>query len=358
MRWRLGREAMLWWAAAGLSLVAASCTPVCPEEGAALTDDAEAGRQWWLRQLGAAEAWDRERGEAATVVAVIDNGFDLEHPDLSGQLWRNDDEVVDGRDSDGNGYVDDVDGWDFLDGDPDAGLAPPSTEDSAFRGHGTAAAGVVAAAADNKLVVAGGCPGCRLMLLRARDFLEAHDVMPRLAEALRYSIDNGARVVSLSDGVPLGRLDPDDQAEVEAALDEARAADVIVVASAGNDGADHVRWPACDEEVVAVASVDLERRPSSWTSFGEEVDLSAPGECIYTTGPEGGEGYFEGTSASAPIVAALAALVVSAHPDWTRDQVVTRLRRGARPVELDRRPELEGQMGAGVIDFGATLVED
>lgn len=333
-----------------------SCTNDCPEAVASFSDDPEGTSQWFLPALGAPEAWQTEPGSPSTIVAVIDNGFDLDHPDLAPQLWTNEDEFENGLDDDGNGYADDVRGWDFLDGDPDASVEDLPELDPLLHAHGTAVAGIVAARNDNGVGVAGSCPGCRLMLLRARDFDEAHNVMLLLTEAIGYAVENGARVISISDGVPPGDIDPDVESEVEAAIEEAVAAGVVVVASAGNDAAG-VRWPAALEPVVAVAAVDAQQRPSSWTSFGAEVDVAAPGECIFTTAPEGRYGYFEGTSASAPIVAGLAALLVTAHPDWTVEEIADRMRATAQDVALDARPELEGQMGDGVVDFAAALAE-
>jgi subtilisin family serine protease len=338
-------------------LLASGCASPCPEDVASFSDDPEAVRQWYMPALGVPDAWRIERGSPEVVVAVIDNGFDVEHPDLAGQVWTNDDEQENGADDDGNGYVDDVHGWDFLDRDADPGVEPDAALRPDLLAHGTAAAGVIAARTDNGVGVAGCCPGCRLMLLRGRDFRDAHDVMPVLAEAIRYAVDNGARVVSVSDGVVAAEVAPDVGAEVEAALAVAREAGVVVVASVGNDGAGGVRWPARLDSVVAVAAVDPDMRPTGWTSFGPEVDIAAPGQCIYTTGPRGRYEYFEGTSAAAPIVAGLAALLLAAHPEWGVEEVTSHLDRSAAPVRFDARPEAEGLLGRGVVDFAAALAE-
>jgi subtilisin family serine protease len=332
------------------------CTPACPDEVPAFSDDPEGRYQWHLPATGAPEAWGLERGDGV-VVAVIDNGFDLAHPDLATQLWTNPDEVDNGLDDDGNGYVDDLYGWDFLDGDPDAGLPPDSDAEPRALRHGTTIAGTIAAATDNGEGVAGSCPDCRLMLLRGRDFVHTFNVMPILGEAIRYAVDNGARVISISDGVLDGELEAETIAEVEAALEQADAAGVVVVASAGNEGDEVVKWPARVPTVVAVAAVDHDSRPTSWTSFGAEVDVSAPGTCVFSTSPEDAYDYFGGTSASAPIVAGLAALEVAAHPTWSPAEIVQQIRATASPIRLDRRPGLEGGLGAGVVDFAAAVAE-
>ena len=338
-------------------IVAADCTPCCPDEVPSFSEDPEGVHQWHMPTLGVPEAWHVQRGNPEVTVAVIDNGFDLEHPDLAGQHWTNGDELPNGLDDDGNGYIDDLHGWDFLDDDADAGLERDPDLDAALLSHGTAVAGIIAARTDNGAGVAGCCPGCQLMLLRGRDFVEAHNVMPVLAEAIRYAVRNGARVINISDGVLDGWLEPEMVTEIEAALEEADEAGLVVVASAGNDGGEIVRWPGSMDAVVAVASVDAQMRPSAWTSFGAEVDVAAPGECIYSTAPQGGYGYFEGTSAAAPIVSGLAALLFTAHPTWSAAEVVEQILSTTRPALFDTRPEAEGELGTGVVDFNAAISE-
>ena len=338
-------------------IAAAGCTPRCPEEISSFSEDPEGVHQWHLLTLGVPETWRVQRGDPGVVVAVIDNGFDLEHPDLASQLWTNGGELANGLDNDANGYIDDLHGWDFLDGDADAGLELNPDLELPKVGHGTAVAGIIAARTDNGAGVAGCCPGCQLMLLRGRDFVEAHNVMPVLAEAIRYAVRNGARVINISDGVLDGWLEPEMVTEIEAALEEADEAGLVVVASAGNDGGEIVRWPGSMDAVVAVASVDAQMRPSAWTSFGAEVDVAAPGECIYSTAPQGGYGYFEGTSAAAPIVSGLAALLFTAHPTWSAAEVVEQILSTTRPALFDTRPEAEGELGTGVVDFNAAISE-
>lgn len=332
-----------------------ACSSTCPEDVSPFSDDPEGVRQWHMPALGVSEAWDVQRGRPEVVVAVVDNGFELDHPDLAGQLWINTDESSNGVDDDGNGYIDDIHGWDFLDRDGDPNLPANSDLEPRRLGHGTAAAGVIAAQTDNEIGVAGCCPGCRLMLLRGRDFQTAHNVMPVLAEAIRYAADNGAQVISVSDGVPADDVDPTVEADVTAAIELARDSGVIVVVSAGNDGSAGLRWPGLLDPVIGVASVNPENIPSSWTSYGPEVDVAAPGECIYTTRTGGSYGYFSGTSASAPIVAGLAALLKSEHPTWSADELVEHIRSTATPASFDGRSDVEGQLGAGVVSFAGAL---
>ena len=334
-----------------------ACSSPCPDAVPAFSDDPKGVRQWYLPALSAPDAWPVRRYIGEVVVAVIDNGFDLDHPDLARRLWTNPDEEINGMDDDDNGYIDDVHGWDFLDNDSDAGLGAEDDIDPALHGHGTSVAGIIGADTDNGTGVAACCPYCRLMLLRGRDFHEAHNVMPVLAEAIRYAMNNGARVISISDGIPLDRLDPEISLEVEGAIAEANAAGVVIIASAGNDAAESVRWPALLDQVVAVGAVDEKWQPTSWTSYGPEIDLAAPGQCIYTTAPDGEYEYFDGASASAPIVAGLTAMLVAVHPEWSSEEVMGRMQGTAGEVRFDTRPELEGLLGAGVVDFWGAVGE-
>jgi subtilisin family serine protease len=331
------------------------CQPECPDDVPSSSDDPESVTQWHLPALGVPDAWRVQRGSPDTIVAVVDNGFDLTHPDLVDQLWSNPLELLNGVDDDGNGFIDDIHGWNFLDGN--AELAPITSDavDPDTRGHGTAVAGIIAAQADNGAGVAGCCPGCTLMLLRARDFDTENTVVPRLAEAIDYAVDRGASVINISDGVLPADLDPDVAMALETALEEAEVAGVVVVASAGNDAADSVRVPARYDSVLAVAAVDHRLRPAPWTSFGSEVDVSAPGTCIYTTEPDGDYRYFEGTSAAAPIAAGLAGLLLSAHPDWSAQQVRDAITENVEPVEPGGLVDAEGKMGSGVLNFENAL---
>ncbi|TAK26936.1 MAG: hypothetical protein EPO40_18320 [Myxococcaceae bacterium] len=157
----------------------------------AFSDDPESVRQGYMLGIDVPGAWRVERGRPEVVVAVIDNGFDVAHPDLRAQLWTNPAEVAgDGLDNDGNGYVDDLHGWNFLARSARVSLDEADGVAPALWSHGTAAAGIIAASTGNGLGVASCCPGCRWMPLVARDFRTARTVLPRLPEALAYAVRN------------------------------------------------------------------------------------------------------------------------------------------------------------------------
>ncbi|HEX6332286.1 MAG TPA: S8 family peptidase [Actinomycetota bacterium] len=273
--------------------------------------------------IDAGDAWDATTGSSATVVAVIDTGIDLSHPDLAPNLWVNADEIpANGIDDDANGYVDDVNGWDFIDDD-----AVPQDTDA----HGSHVSGTIAAAMNNTIGVAGVCPGCRIMPLRF-DL----DVFTEL-RAIDYAIANGAHIINASFGG-----DVFSKAERNA-IGRANDAGILFVAAAGNEFADLDIWipglspsfPAAYDlpGIVSVgASNDYDEIgyfsgcalagndffDCVFSNFGHDaVDLFAPGVDILSTVPGSAYAYFNGTSMASPHVAGVAGLVKSLHPDYT-----------------------------------------
>jgi subtilisin family serine protease len=271
--------------------------------------------QWSLRNTGQSggtagadiatvPAWRWSRGKG-TVVAVIDSGVHPASPELVGSLWQNDDEVAgNGIDDDGNGFVDDRWGWDFVDGVGEPGDTV---------GHGTAVASVVAARSDG-FGMTGVAPDASIMALRAcASFGCPADAV---AEAIVYAADNGADVINISLGAP--GVEP----LVTAAVAHALERGVLVVAAAGNDGSDLDAtgpWtPVSIEGVVGVAWTTHSDLPAAGTNYGSKsVELAAPGDLILTADLDGGHSPRSGTSFAAPHVAGVAALMLALAPDLT-----------------------------------------
>ncbi|MCP5026652.1 MAG: S8 family serine peptidase, partial [Actinomycetia bacterium] len=297
------------------------------------TDDRHYSEQWALENTGsegiAGADIDIEGARAVTdgegvVVAVIDTGIDFSHPDLLPSRWVNEGETScnNGLDDDGNGFVDDCHGWDFVDSDPTGyGL------DAHW--HGTHVAGIIAGTADNQTGIAGIAPGVRIMDLRVVDQFTTGAAS--VAAAIRYAVDNGAEVINLSLSTPPGEVPADDVPELAAALDHALAHDVVVVSAAGNDATnidDHPVWPASftHPNLVTVAASTWFDSGASFSNIGpNSVDLFAPGVEILSTSPEGGYRRADGTSMAAPHVAATAALVRAAEPALDASGVRDRL---------------------------------
>ena len=250
----------------------------------ALPDDTEMHRLWALvndgsggtadADMDADQAWDLETGSRDIVVAVVDSGVDTAHPDLAANLWTHPGETPDnGIDDDGNGYVDDVHGWDFADGDNH----PVDTH-----GHGTHVAGIIGAVGNNGLGVTGVCWQVSIMPLRyitAADYGTTADAIA----AIEYAAANGADVINLSWG------GGDYSQALKDAID---AADALVVCAAGNGGnnLDVVpTYPASYDSatILSVAASDADDFPAAFTNYSDSrADVAAPGTEIYSTVPD------------------------------------------------------------------------
>ncbi len=286
---------------------------------------------WGLHITDAATAWNVADG-SGTVVAVVDTGIDLGHPDLAANIWTNPGEIPDnGVDDDANGFIDDVVGWDFEEDDND-----PSDRN----GHGTHVAGIVAAVGNNGLGVIGMSWGAQVMALRGLDadgFGSSYD----LATAIIYAAENGADVINNS---YIGFVGPSLDDPISDAIATARALGVVVVAGAGNDGYDlrlggfpaSIYSPAGVEGTITVGASVSTDSIASFSNYGRDVSVSAPGVDILSlkgnkSGNVGGQTVagdylrLSGTSMSGPHVAGLAALLLSGLPSLNVDEVQWRI---------------------------------
>ncbi len=254
--------------------------------------------------IDAPEAWELHRDASGVIVAVIDTGVDITHPDLQGIIWVNEDEIPDnGIDDDGNGYIDDVYGWDFYH-DDNTVFDPADGDD-----HGTHVAGTIAAVANNATGVAGIAWGARIMPLK---FLGPDGGSTAAAiQAITYAAQNGATLSNNSWGGG-GYSEA-----LRLAIEEAGT---LFVAAAGNDALDNdiiPHYPSSYDldNVIAVAASDWEDGLASFSNYGRQsVDLAAPGFWILSTVP-GAYDWFAGTSMATPHVAGAAALLIAAFPD-------------------------------------------
>jgi len=279
------------------------------------------GDQWGLENTGqlggtvdadidAPEAWLETTGDPGQIIAVIDTGVDLDHPDLVDRIWTNPGEIAGNSiDDDANGYIDDVNGWDMLNGDP-------SPDDESVISHGTQVTGV-AVAASNGVGIVGVAPETTVMPIRACGS-SGSCPLSAIVEGIHYAIDNGAQVINLS----LGSHSLD-RALVDAVA-AANTAGVLVIAAAGNDGTNNDIWPMYPASidlpnVISVAATDRYDNLASFAGGGgsnygpSTVDLAAPGKEIVTT-VIGGWGEATGTSFAVPMVAGAASLVRAVRP--------------------------------------------
>ena len=298
--------------------------------------------QWALgeRAIGAPAAWTQSRGDGA-VVAVIDGGVQLDHPDLRANLWTNPDEIPGNRvDDDRNGFVDDVHGASML-----AAAGSPADDD----GHGTHVAGIVAAQADNGIGGSGLAPRARIMAVKIFDAARVSD-STALARGIRYAVGEGARILNVS-------LNGDTSSPVlDAAIAYAGAHGATIVASAGNEARDldlRPSYPAASPD-PAVLSVTAAGAAGALTSFAgrglRSVDLAAPGSQILSTARGSDYESRSGTSMATPHVSGALALLAAARPDLTQAQLRDALRASAR-----RPAPLLGLLAAGALDVEAAM---
>ena len=234
-------------------------------------NDPKFGGQWGLRKPRFDEAWNTTRGAGARI-AIVDTGAAVRHPDLKRKI---------------------VATRDFKHGDR-------TVEDSA--GHGTHVAGTAAAATDNGKGVAGGCPGCKLVIAKVFSPDEGFDFA--IAKGIAWSADKDAEVINCSFGGP-GRSEA-----MKRAIDYAARKGAVVVGAAGNGNTSNAYYPAAYPSVIAVAATNKNDRRAPFSNRGSWVDVAAPGVEILSTVP-GGYDRFGGTSMAAPHVSALAGLLAS-----------------------------------------------
>jgi len=275
--------------------------------------------QWHLEEVNAWAAWDRVSDASEITVAVLDNGIDIDHPDLINALWINSGEAGgrSGIDDDGNGYVDDIYGYDFFDedGNPDA----PNEGDEPS--HGTHCAGLVGATVNNGIGVAGIGKNVRVMMVRVG---EDRDIYYPV-EGMIYAAENGADVISMSFSGSLESVFERD------AVAYAKERGCVIIAAAGNDGTEIRNYPAAYDDVIAIAASSSSGSLASFSSRGDWVDLAAPGVGILSTSINGYK-YLDGTSMAAPLVAGIVALVLAEDPALSPEAVRARLGQGAMPI--------------------------
>ena len=286
--------------------------------------------------LGAEQAWTQSTGRGA-LVAVLDTGAQLDHPDLRGSLWTNPGEIAgNGADDDANGVVDDVHGANVLNGTGDV------ADD---HGHGTHVAGMIAAAANNGTGGSGVAPEAKLMVVKVLDGGAAGGG-PAVAAGIRYALASGARILNLP-------LNSDQHSPaVEMAVAEAGAAGATVVTSAGNNRRDVDGTPSYPaslpgDHVLGVAATGPDGDLWRASNYGTRaVELAAPGEHILSTAR--GAGYEErsGTSMASSYVAGALALLAAARPELAQAQLRRALLEGAR-----RPPGLRGLVGRGQLSI-------
>ena len=299
--------------------------------------------------------------QAEVIVAVIDTGLDYTHEDLASEkIWRNAAETKNGRDDDGNGYVDDLIGWNFVD---------HSNNPWDLSGHGTHIAGVIAACTNNGIGIAGASPSATIMPLKVANFV-GQAQSANVAAAIHYAVDHGARIINLSLGSEL-------VTDLERrAAEYARERDVLIVVSAGNRGLSAAQqgYPSLPGVLVVGAS-DVSGARAGFSNFGGNLALLAPGVDVLSlrardtdfialsdpldypseaavVGED--EQYYRasGTSFSAAMTTGIASRLLAGQPQMSSGDLRQRLIQGARDVAP---PGVDQLSGYGQLDYIASL---
>lgn len=271
--------------------------------------------QWNLPLIGMEKSWDISEGSSDVIVAVVDTGVDMDHPEFAGKL---------------------VEGYNVLE---------DNNKPQDDNGHGTHVSGVIAAKTNNKDGIAGMTWKSKLMPIKAIG-ADGSGSAVDIAQGIYWATDHGADVINLSVG------NYTSSAALKEACQYAFQKNVVLVAASGNDASDQPSYPAAYDEVLSVAAVDHRKERADFSNFGEHVDVSAPGVDIPSTYIYSDYASLSGTSMACPHVAALAALVRSVHPDMNNRDVMDVIRQSA----VDLGPPGHDQLyGYGMIDVSQTL---
>jgi subtilisin family serine protease len=311
-------------------------------------NDPEVAKQTHLPIVEAFAAWEHLPSDRTVVIGIVDTGIDTTHPDLGAHVWRNPGETgrdgsgrdrrSNGVDDDGNGFVDDWFGWDFV----GSNAAQEDNVPLPGNSHGTHVGGIAAAITNNNLGVAG--VGQRLVVMPVKigyDDVNSSTVA-RSADGILYAAANGASIVNCS----FGSASPS-FADVSV-IEEATELGALVVAAAGNAGSSMAFYPASYPDVLSVAATRDDDRLAFFTNTHASVDVCAPGVAIYSTVPGGGYEYLDGTSMASPIVAAIAGMVRLVNPSFSPE--------ATRAAVMATCDNIDSQNGVFLGQFGVGRV--
>ncbi|MFT4668249.1 MAG: subtilisin family serine protease [Cryomorphaceae bacterium] len=300
-------------------------------------------------------AWEIEQGDPSIIVAVLDAGLRMGHPEFAGRIWNNSLEMNDGTDGDDNGFIDDIEGWDFANDDNDP------TDD---HGHGTNVTGIIGANANNNLGYAGVDWNCKLMVCKILD-QNGSGLYSWWTDAIYYAVDNGAKVINMSVG------GSGFSNSMQEAVDYAYNGGVTIVACMMNENNQVSYYPAKYQNTIAVGATDasdIRAAPFFWSSesgsnYGAHIDVVAPGNYIYGLSYSSNtnyNSYWGGTSQATPLVTGLSALLLSQDPGRTPDDIRAILRDTAEDQVGDTLEDVEGfdvYYGYGRVNAHQALLE-
>ncbi|MGD0750899.1 MAG: S8 family serine peptidase [Anaerolineales bacterium] len=282
-----------------------------------IPNDPDWGNQYGLLAIHAPQGWDLNTGSSAVTIAIVDTGVDLDHVDLAGKI---------------------VPGFDFVNNNNH-----PQDDDA--QSHGTHVAGIAAAETNNGIGIAGVSWGAQIMPVKVLNS-GGFGTYENVAAGIVWAADHGAEVINLS----LGGSMP--SSVLKDAVNYAYAKGVTLVAAAGNSGSNSVLYPARYPHVIAVAATDSTNNRASFSNYGPEIDVAAPGVDIYSTNLGDNYGYLSGTSMAAPFVSGLVAILRGIPGNVSPDQITQEIEISALDLGT---PGKDDYYGYGLIQMDAAL---
>lgn len=303
-------------------------------------NDPSYSSQWGLANINAPAAWNYFSSGSNVVVAIVDDAIERTHSDLSPNLWVNSGEIPGNNiDDDNNGYIDDINGYDV--GSNDNNPNPPSSSYD----HGTHVAGIVSARSNNGTGVASIGFSCKLMCVKSTTTVGQ---VTNGYDGIIYAAVSGADIINMSWG------GPGSSTTAQNVVNYAVGEGCILIAAAGNDNVNTQFYPAAYNNVVSVAATTSSNTKASFSNYGSWIDISAPGNNIYSTTVGNTYGNKSGTSMASPMVAGLAGLMKSLNPNMPNSDLINCLITTTVNINA-QNPSYIGQLGSGRIDAAAAM---
>ncbi len=291
------------------------------KESSVIFSDPAISAKWDLKKTDAEKAWQVSQGSRDIVVAIIDTGCDIKHEDLANNIWVNPGETgldaqgrnkaTNGIDDDGNGFIDDVNGWNFVGNNNNL---------VDHHGHGTHVAGIIGAEGGNNKGIIGIAPKVSMMILKYYDVKTPADNLKNTILAINYAVKMKVNIINYSGGGL--EYSADEKKAIQEALNEG----ILFVGAAGNEhsNSDKKKYFPADyglPNIISVTAIDSKTRVLPSSNYGvETVHLAAPGQAIYSTLPNNTYGPLTGTSQATAFVAGAAAVVMAHKKNFTYEE--------------------------------------